>query len=86
MATRLHRMADEALVDTDGAELSVDACLFRRASDGLAFVVILLMLAAIFAFIVTAWRLDRMAAWVFFPYAPWVAFASVLNGSIWAMN
>jgi tryptophan-rich sensory protein len=53
---------------------------------GLALVVILLMLAAILAFIATAWRLDRVAAWLFVPYAAWVAFASVLNGSIWMLN
>ena len=53
---------------------------------GLAFVVILLMLAAILGFIATAWRLDRGAAWLFVPYAAWVAFASLLNGSIWMLN
>lgn len=53
---------------------------------GLALVVILLMLAVILAFIATAWRLDRVAAWLFVPYAAWVAFASLLNGSIWMLN
>jgi tryptophan-rich sensory protein len=59
---------------------------FAAHQPGLAFVVILLMLAAILAFIVNAWRLDRVAAWLFVPYAAWVAFASVLNGSIWMLN
>ena len=53
---------------------------------GLALVVILLTLAAILGFIATARRLDRLAAWLFMPYAAWVAFASVLNGSIWMLN
>jgi hypothetical protein len=53
---------------------------------GLALVIILLMLAAILAFIATAWRQDRVTAWLFVPYPAWVAFASVLNGSIWALN
>jgi benzodiazapine receptor len=53
---------------------------------GLALVVILLMLVAILAFIVAAWRLDRVATWLFVPYAAWVAFASLLNGSIWMLN
>jgi benzodiazapine receptor len=44
------------------------------------------MLAAILAFIVTSWRLDRMAAWLFVPYAVWVSFASLLNGLIWMLN
>ncbi len=59
---------------------------FAANEIGLAFVVILLMLAAILCFIATAWRKDRVAAWLFVPYAAWVAFASVLNGSIWILN
>ena len=59
---------------------------FGAHQIGLALIVILLMLAAILGFIATAWRLDRVAAWLFVPYAVWVAFASVLNGSIWALN
>ena len=53
---------------------------------GLALAIVLLMLVAILAFIVAAWRLDRVAAWLFVPYAAWVAFASLLNGSIWMSN
>lgn len=52
----------------------------------LAFVVILLMLAAILAFIAKTWEQDRLASWLFVPYAAWVTFASVLNGSIWVLN
>jgi tryptophan-rich sensory protein len=59
---------------------------FGAHQIGLAFLVILLMLAAILGFIGTTWRLDRMAALLFVPYAAWVAFASVLNGSIWMLN
>jgi tryptophan-rich sensory protein len=59
---------------------------FATHQIGLAVVVILLLLAAILGFIATAWQLDRVAAWLFVPYAAWVAFASVLNGSIWALN
>jgi translocator protein len=59
---------------------------FGAHQIGLAFVVIILMLAAIVAFIATAWRQDRVAAWLFVPYAAWVAFASVLNGAIWVLN
>lgn len=51
-----------------------------------ALAVILLLLATILAFIGTAWREDRMAAWLFVPYAAWVAFASALNASILALN
>lgn len=60
---------------------------FTAHQIGLAFLVILLLLAAVLAFIVAAWRRqDRVAAWMFVPYAVWVAFASALNGSIWALN
>src|SRR5215207_5120994 len=59
---------------------------FGAHQISLAFLVILLMLAAILGFIATASRQDSVAAWLFLPYAVWVAFASVLNGSIWALN
>lgn len=59
---------------------------FGAHQIGAALVVILLMLAALLGFIATAWRLDRVAALVFVPYAAWVAFASILNGSIWLLN
>lgn len=59
---------------------------FAAHQIGLALVVILLMLAAILGFISAAWRLDRLAAWLFVPYASWVAFASLLNASIWMLN
>jgi len=53
---------------------------------GAAFVVVLLMLATNLSFVASAWRRDRVAALLFAPYAAWVAFASVLNGSIWLLN
>lgn len=51
-----------------------------------AFAIIVALLGAIVAFIVQAWRHDRPAAWLFIPYAAWVAFATALNGSIALMN
>ncbi|TCT05679.1 TspO/MBR family protein [Aquabacter spiritensis] len=59
---------------------------FGAHQIGLALLVILLLLAAILAFIAAAWRRDRVAAWLFLPYAAWVTFASVLNGAIWVLN
>src|SRR5665213_2716328 len=44
---------------------------FAAHQTGLALAVILLLLAAILAFIATAWRRDRVAAWLFVPYAAW---------------
>ena len=48
--------------------------------------VIVLLLAAIVAFIATTWRKDRTAALLFVPYAAWVAFASALNAALLALN
>jgi tryptophan-rich sensory protein len=59
---------------------------FSAHRIGLALIVILLLLGAILAFIATAWRQDRVAAWLFAPYAAWVAFASILNASILMLN
>lgn len=59
---------------------------FAAHQIGLAFGIIVALLAVIFAFIAVSWRADRTAALLFAPYAAWVSFASVLNGSIWALN
>lgn len=59
---------------------------FSAHQIGFALAVILLLLAAVLAFMVASRRQDRVAAWLFVPYATWVAFASLLNGSIWALN
>jgi len=53
---------------------------------GLALAIIALLLLAIIAFIVAAWRQDRAAALLFVPYAAWVAFATCLNAAIVALN
>jgi tryptophan-rich sensory protein len=53
---------------------------------GSALAVLLMLLAAIVALIATAWRLDRVAAWLCVPYAVWVAFAALLNVSIFVLN
>ena len=55
---------------------------FAAHRPGLALAVILLMLLAILAFVAFSWNRDRVAAWLFIPYAAWVAFAALLNGSI----
>ena len=59
---------------------------FAAHRIGLALVIVLLLLATIVAFILMCWRQDRVAAWLFVPYAAWVAFASVLNASILVLN
>ncbi|HEX2726369.1 MAG TPA: TspO/MBR family protein [Beijerinckiaceae bacterium] len=59
---------------------------FAAHRVGLAFLVVLLLLAAILSFVVMSWRQDRVTAWLFAPSAAWVLFASVLNGAIWVLN
>ena len=59
---------------------------FGLERTGPALVIILALLAAILAFIVAVWKLDRPSAWLFVPYAAWVAFASLLNAAIWRLN
>ncbi len=59
---------------------------FGLQLPGLALVVIVALLAVIFAFVTLARQIDRPAAWLFSPYAAWVAFATLLNFSIWWLN
>jgi tryptophan-rich sensory protein len=59
---------------------------FGMQSIGGALVVVVAMLALIIAFISLARPLDRIAAWLFVPYAAWVSFATLLNASIWWLN
>jgi len=59
---------------------------FAMQQIGLALIVVLALLATILAFIAAAWNFDRLSAWLFFPYAAWVAFASLLNASFWLLN
>lgn len=59
---------------------------FSLQSPGGALAVILPMLLAILAFIALTWDRDRFASLLFVPYAAWVAFATLLNGSIWWLN
>jgi tryptophan-rich sensory protein len=51
-----------------------------------ALAAILLLLATILGFVVAAWTRDRSAAWLFVPYAAWVAFAALLNLSVVWLN
>lgn len=59
---------------------------FGARQVGLALVVVALLLATILTFMRLAWKRHRAAAWLFVPYACWVAFATLLNASIWLLN
>ncbi len=52
----------------------------------IALGVILLMLITIVAFIIKARAKDDFAALLFLPYAAWVVFATILNGSLLYLN
>lgn len=59
---------------------------FGAQMAGLALAIILALLAAVVTFIGGTWDVDRTSAWLFAPYAAWVAFASLLNASIYLLN
>lgn len=53
---------------------------------GMALVEIATLLAAIAASTLVFWRLDRPAGMLFVPYVLWVAYAALLNLSLWVLN
>ena len=59
---------------------------FRLHQPWPAFVLIVVILLLALGFIAARWREDRVAAWLFVPYAMWVAFASSLNLAIAVLN
>ena len=59
---------------------------FNAQNPGLAFIEIIVLLAAIIATSVSFYRRDRLAGWLMVPYILWVSFATVLNGTIWVIN
>jgi len=59
---------------------------FAAHQIGAALAIILLLLVVILAFIRATWQRDPLAGWLFIPYAAWVAFASILNASIFTLN
>ncbi|PLW78228.1 TspO/MBR family protein [Cohaesibacter celericrescens] len=59
---------------------------FTAHRTDLALAVIVLLLVSILIFITKTWRLDRISAGLFVPYAAWVGFATLLNGAIFALN
>lgn len=59
---------------------------FTLQNLGLALAIVLSLLVSIVAFIALTWRDDRPSAYMFVPYAAWVAFASLLNASILVLN
>lgn len=59
---------------------------FSAHLPGAAFVVIIALLVVILALIMLTLGRERVSAWLLVPYALWVAFAALLNASIWWLN
>ena len=59
---------------------------FGMQQVGMALVVIIALLVAVIGFILVSRRQDNLSSLLFMPYAAWVAFASLLNASIFLMN
>jgi benzodiazapine receptor len=51
-----------------------------------AFVELAFLWIAILVYIISAYKIDRRAAYLFIPYLAWVSFAGVLNFSVWLLN
>ncbi len=72
------------------AQLALNAAwswmFFAAHSPVLGLINIGPQLAVIVTTIIAFYRLDRLAAWCLVPLAAWVAFATVLNFSIWRLN
>lgn len=72
------------------AQLILNFCwspaFFGAQQIGLALIIIAAMEIAILAFIVAVRKIDRISACLFAPYAAWVAFATLLNASIFWLN
>jgi len=52
----------------------------------LALVEIFFLWAAIFATMLSFWRVSHTAGWLMWPYLMWVTFAGFLNLAIWRLN
>lgn len=59
---------------------------FGLHRPGLAFVEILALNVAVLGTLAAFWRVRRLAGVLLVPYALWVAFAAVLNFTIWRLN
>ncbi|MEQ8657024.1 MAG: TspO/MBR family protein [Hyphomicrobiales bacterium] len=73
-----------------GIQLALNAAwtiaFFALQSITGGIIVILALLVAIIAWMATARQIDRLAFWLFVPYAAWVTFATLLNGSYVLLN
>ena len=59
---------------------------FGRHQLGMALIEILALLLAILATLIAFWRVEPLSGYLLLPYLLWVAFASVLNLTLWRLN
>lgn len=59
---------------------------FGLHQPGWAFATIIALDLAVVATLITFWRVSRPAGLLLLPYAAWLAFATVLNFTIWRLN
>lgn len=69
-----------------GLNLAWSFLFFGLQRVGLALFEVTILLLAIIANTVLFWRIDRLAGALFVPYLLWVAYAAVLNASLWFLN
>jgi tryptophan-rich sensory protein len=62
------------------------AIFFGLRRPDLAFAELVVFWVAILVTVVLFWPLQRIAALLLLPYLAWVAFAGVLNLTLWRMN
>lgn len=61
-------------------------CFFYLQNLRLAFLEIVALIILIIATIIDFYKIDKRSAYLLLPYLIWVAFASLLNYSIWQLN
>lgn len=59
---------------------------FGAQSLGAALAVILVLDGVVAALLMKARRVDRVSSWLLSPYLAWIAFATVLNATLLALN
>jgi benzodiazapine receptor len=63
------------------------SCVFFGLNSPLGGVMVILTLLAMILVTIAAFaRIDRISAWLLWPYAAWVSFATLLTVSIWWLN
>lgn len=85
-----HRSEKKRAMVLFGVQLILNALwspiFFGAHAIGNAFVVIVLLWAAIVLTILIFKNISKLAAWLLVPYILWVSFAGYLNFAIWMLN